>query len=217
MGGWRAAAHAPEWHPSPVSRPALTHDVVVETARSLIQAEGIDKVSLRRVARELGVTAPALYAYVRDYESLLAAVAAGQFRRMQQRFAAVVANDPIDRLRVLGRTYVAYAREEPHLHRLAFRYPPAALAGREGRGFGPATEAFASALAPIEEAIGAGLLVPDDPILVALTLWSAAHGVAEVLLMGIGVTDEMADALVASVVDATLDGLRRDPGTPVVG
>jgi AcrR family transcriptional regulator len=200
-----------------VSRPALTHDVVVDAARSLIQAEGVDQVSLRRVARELGVTAPALYAYVRDYDSLLAAVAAGQFRRMQQRFAAVGGDDPIDRLRALGRTYVAHAREEPHLHRLAFRYPPAALAGREGGGFGPATEAFAAALAPIEEAIAAGLLVTDDPILTALTLWSAAHGVAEVLLMGIGLPDAMADALVASVVDATLDGLRRDPGAQVVG
>jgi hypothetical protein len=126
-------------------------------------------------------------------------------------------DDPIDRLRALGRTYVAHAREEPHLHRLAFRYPPAALAGREGGGFGPATEAFAAALAPIEEAIAAGLLVTDDPILTALTLWSAAHGVAEVLLMGIGLPDAMADALVASVVDATLDGLRRDPGAQVVG
>jgi AcrR family transcriptional regulator len=200
-----------------VSRPALTHDVVVDAARSLIQAEGVDQVSLRRVARELGVTAPALYAYVRDYDSLLAAVAAGQFRRMQQRFAAVGGDDPIDRLRALGRTYVAHAREEPHLHRLAFRYPPAALAGREGGGFGPATEAFAAALAPIEEAIAAGLLATDDPILTALTLWSAAHGVAEVLLMGIGLPDAMADALVASVVDATLDGLRRDPGAQVVG
>jgi AcrR family transcriptional regulator len=200
-----------------VSRPALTHDVVVDAARSLIQAEGVDQVSLRRVARELGVTAPALYAYVRDYDSLLAAVAAGQFRRMEQRFAAVGGDDPIDRLRALGRTYVAHAREEPHLHRLAFRYPPAALAGREGGGFGPATEAFAAALAPIEEAIAAGLLVTDDPILTALTLWSAAHGVAEVLLMGIGLPDAMADALVASVVDATLDGLRRDPGAQVVG
>jgi AcrR family transcriptional regulator len=200
-----------------VSRPALTHDVVVDAARSLIQAEGVDQVSLRRVARELGVTAPALYAYVRDYDSLLAAVAAGQFRRMQQRFAAVGGDDPIDRLRALGRTYVAHAREEPHLHRLAFRYPPAALAGREGGGFGPATEAFAAALAPIEEAIAAGLLVTDDPILTALTLRSAAHGVAEVLLMGIGLPDAMADALVASVVDATLDGLRRDPGAQVVG
>jgi AcrR family transcriptional regulator len=200
-----------------VSRPALTHDVVVDAARSLIQAEGVDQVSLRRVARELGVTAPALYAYIRDYDSLLAAVAAGQFRRMEQRFAAVGGDDPIDRLRALGRTYVAHAREEPHLHRLAFRYPPAALAGRAGGGFGPATEAFAAALAPIEEAIAAGLLVTDDPILTALTLWSAAHGVAEVLLMGIGLPDAMADALVASVVDATLDGLRREPGAQVVG
>ncbi|HET6949817.1 MAG TPA: TetR/AcrR family transcriptional regulator [Acidimicrobiales bacterium] len=194
-----------------MSRPALTHAAVVDCARSLIRAEGVDAVSLRRVARELGVTAPALYAYVRDYDSLLAEVAAGELGAMQRQFGAVGGADPISRLRRLGRTYVAHAREEPHLHRLTFRYPPAAVSGGDGGGFGPATEAYAAALEPIEQAIAADLLAADDPVLVALTLWSAVHGVAEVLLMGLGLPEATADALVVSVVDGILDGLRRRP------
>ena len=53
------------------------------------------------------------------------------------------------------------------------------------------------------------LLAVDDPTIAALTLWSAAHGVAEVLLMGFEFDDATAGALVATAIDASVDGLRR--------
>jgi AcrR family transcriptional regulator len=195
----------------------LTRAGVVERARALVREDGAGRVSLRSVARSLDVTAPALYAHVTDYDDLLAAVAEGEFAHLRERFDAVDEDDPLDRLRALGRAYVDHALAEPHLHRLMFRYPPKLAEAGLPISFGPATDVFSFALTAVEDAIDAGRLAVDDSIIAALTLWSAAHGVAEVLLMGIGVTDEMADALVASVVDATLDGLRRDPGTPVVG
>ena len=42
-----------------------------------------------------------------------------------------------------------------------------------------------------------------------LALWSAAHGVAEVLLMGFDFDDATARALVDMAIDASVDGLRR--------
>ena len=54
----------------------LSRDLVVETARRQLERDGATELSLRAVARELGVTAPALYAYVDDKGELMAAVAA---------------------------------------------------------------------------------------------------------------------------------------------
>ena len=61
----------------------------------------------------------------------------------------------------------------------------------------------------MEQAIDAGLLAVDDAVLAALALWSAAHGVAEVLLMGFDFDDATARALVDMAIDASVDGLRR--------
>ena len=197
------------WHPSRVARPPLTRAGVVARARALVRTEGAGQVSLRSVARSLGVTAPALYAHVTDYDDLLAAVAEGEFAGLRERFDAVDEDDPLDRLRALGRAYVDHARAEPHLHRLMFRYPPKLAAAGVPISFGPATDAFTFALTTVEQAIDAGLLAVDDAVLAALTLWSAAHGVAEVLLMGFDFDDATARALVDMAIDASVDGLRR--------
>ncbi len=56
-------------------RETLTGEAVVAAARDQIRTKGLDAVSLRQVGAALGVTAPALYAYVTDKRDLLRAVA----------------------------------------------------------------------------------------------------------------------------------------------
>ena len=53
------------------ARERLTRDRVVEAAMRIMDDEGLDAVTMRRVAREVGVEAMSLYHYVRDKEDLL--------------------------------------------------------------------------------------------------------------------------------------------------
>lgn len=53
----------------------LSLDLIVDTAQRLVAEEGYDAVSMRRLARELGVGAMTLYGYVRTKEELLEALA----------------------------------------------------------------------------------------------------------------------------------------------
>jgi TetR/AcrR family tetracycline transcriptional repressor len=55
-------------------RPPLTRDAVVGRALEIGTVEGLEAVSLRRVAQELGVTPMALYRYVRDKQDLINAM-----------------------------------------------------------------------------------------------------------------------------------------------
>ena len=52
-------------------RDPLTREEVVEAALRVMDAEGLEAVSMRRVAREVGVEAMSLYNHVRDKEDLL--------------------------------------------------------------------------------------------------------------------------------------------------
>jgi AcrR family transcriptional regulator len=56
-------------------RPALSREAVVSRALEIGNAEGLDAVSLRRLAQELGVTSMALYRHVRDKQDLINAMA----------------------------------------------------------------------------------------------------------------------------------------------
>jgi AcrR family transcriptional regulator len=66
--------------PAPVSRrerpakPALTRDGIVAAAVAIMRAEGLDKVTLRRLAQDLDTGPASLYVYVRNVAELHAAI-----------------------------------------------------------------------------------------------------------------------------------------------
>jgi len=64
-------------------RKTLSRRAVIDAALALGDKEGVEAVSLRRLARELGVTPMALYRYVDSKEGLLAAIADRAFEEFE--------------------------------------------------------------------------------------------------------------------------------------
>lgn len=64
----------PRGRPTPKGREPLTRDRIVQAALHVMDTEGLDAVSMRRVAREVGVEAMSLYHHVRDKDDLLQAI-----------------------------------------------------------------------------------------------------------------------------------------------
>lgn len=57
--------------PAGSDQPALTRDALVRAALVVLERDGLDALSMRRVAAELGLQAPSLYWHVRNKEELL--------------------------------------------------------------------------------------------------------------------------------------------------
>jgi TetR/AcrR family tetracycline transcriptional repressor len=64
----------PTDHANASGRPVLTREAVVALALEIGTADGLEAVSLRRIAQELGVTPMALYRHVRDKQDLINAM-----------------------------------------------------------------------------------------------------------------------------------------------
>lgn len=190
-------------------RNPLTREAIVAAARSVISEGGLEALALRRLATRLGVTAPALYAHVADKRDLLRAIAEQEFDRLVDRFDAVTEDDPIARIRAFGRAYVDHARSDPELYRVMFLFSPD-LGGLapvpEGTELPAATKAFAAAAGAVEEAVRSGAIQADDPLLVALTLWSGVFGVASVLQLGFALPPELEASLVDEITTRILAG-----------
>lgn len=69
-------------HQSATNRVTLTPQTVVEGALALADAEGLEAVTIRRLAKELGVTPMALYWHFRSKDELLEGVAARIFEEV---------------------------------------------------------------------------------------------------------------------------------------
>jgi TetR/AcrR family tetracycline transcriptional repressor len=65
------------------ARERLSRDRVVTAALRIMDDEGLDAVTMRRIAREVGVEAMSLYHYVRDKEDLLDGVCAMVMREFR--------------------------------------------------------------------------------------------------------------------------------------
>lgn len=191
---------------APTDRPPLTRDAIVDAARQITVVGGLEGLNMRRVAAALGVTAPALYAHVRHKSDLVEGIAEVELERLVERFEQVDDADPVVRVRRYARAYVEHALDEPELFQVMFLTQPN-LTLDQGDDLPIATKAFSLPATATAEAIESGAFKPADPLMASLTMWTAVHGVATVLLMGLELDEAGTDELVTSVVETIVAGL----------
>ena len=95
-------------------------EALVSAARGLIEREGTDAVTLRAVAKSVGVTHAAPYRHFKDKQALLDAVAATGRRELCTQLERELDADSKDAAGRCGRSYVRFAREHTALFRLMF-------------------------------------------------------------------------------------------------
>ncbi|QLY31725.1 WHG domain-containing protein [Nocardia huaxiensis] len=91
-------------------------------ARATLAEEGVEAVSLRAIARELGMASGNAYSYFATREALLAALAVdirGELARTLEQ-ARAAANTPAGQVISHGRAYREWALKHPHEFRLVF-------------------------------------------------------------------------------------------------
>jgi len=189
-------------------RQPLSREAIAAAAREILVNEGLHSVSLRRVAASLGVTAPALYAHVVDKRDLLQGIAEKEFESLLERFRAVADGDAVDRLRRQARSYIEYACENPDLFRAMFLFRPELTSEERGDSPPLATRVLQAFTETVRAGVEAGSFSPDpDPRLLALTVWTAAHGAATALLSGPSLDVELQARLPDCAVDTLIAGL----------
>lgn len=151
---------------------------LVAAARQLIDEGEEGALSLREVARRVGVTYAAPYHHFADKQALIAAVAAEGFQTLRADMSAAEEGtpDPFERLAAQGRAYVQFAVRHPALYRTMFQreitdpecYPELHEA---------ADACFQALLESVRRALGPKA---DDQRVIgaAVPAWAAVHGLA---------------------------------------
>ena len=160
-------------------------DGILDVARRLFISEGMERVTMRRIATELGCSATALYRHFRDKEELINQICHHDFQELQADFlAALQGGDARKRLRALCAAYLRFAQRQPHHYRLLFMTPMSneqaqSLKANHSDIHGdPSKDGYALLAATIASAQEEGQLRRDsDAHLLAQVLWAGLHGV----------------------------------------
>jgi AcrR family transcriptional regulator len=183
---------------------------IVAAGRDLLEAGGLDGVTMQAIADRVGVRAPSLYKRFPSRGALIAAVAAAALEDLTRQLAPLSRDpDPGAGLRSLAIAFRQFARANPRTYELLFRnLPPDAR---------PPAELNAAAAAPILEV--AKRLVGADRALEAARLVTAfAHGFVSMELSGAFRLGGDVDAAYAYGVDVLVSALAartRSIGHPV--
>ena len=155
-------------------------EALIQAAQELIGAKGPAGFTIAEAARLAGVSPAAPYRHFRDAESLLAEVATRGFDVFRDRLAAAAdaqPNDPARAAEAVGRAYLTFAHDEPAFYAAMFeariaREPFPELQAAGDRAFG--------VLRGVAERLTAVARIEPRPpaLMVALHLWSMAHGIA---------------------------------------
>jgi AcrR family transcriptional regulator len=182
-------------------------------AIALIAEQDVSSLSLREVARRVGVSHTAPYRHFQDKEALLAAVAEEGFIGLTEAMNSGIQqapDDPLKRLEATGVAYVQFAIAHPSHYRVMFssyrgeqaEHPERARAG---------WQAFQVLLNVIESGQMAGVVRAGETMRLAWVAWSTVHGLAMLLIDGRLPMIETQDveALAEFVTCTLIEGLAR--------
>ncbi len=156
---------------------AATAERIAEEALKVLEKEGENAVSMRRVAQAVGITPMAIYHHFPNREALLNFVVDREFAKFLAYIEARPTRGSMElRLTCCMDAYIDYAFDRPRIFDYVFsqprpnarRYPDDFRAQRS-----PTLNSIANLVA---QAMDAGFLKRHDVWEIALQLWAHAHG-----------------------------------------
>ncbi len=160
---------------------------LIKAAIELIAEKDVSSLSLREVARRVGVSHTAPYRHFANKQALLAAVAQEGFQGLTNALNSAIEEAPQHpwrRLEASGVAYVQYAIAHPSHYRVMF----GSAGGDKGAVYpcvvAASQQAFAILVNIITDGQMQGAIRPGEPKQLAWVAWSLVHGLAMLLIDG---------------------------------
>lgn len=173
---------------------------LLDKALEHLKSHGPGKISLRALARDVGVSQTAPYRHFEDKTALLAALSTEGFRRLYEASSSVmkIKGSAADALQMSGKAYIHFALDNPELYRLMFGpmlspdddFPELEEAGGN---------AFNVIVSLVQRGIETGEFIDKDPLLVANSTWAMVHGISSLML------DRRFDCVEGGISESVLD------------
>lgn len=154
---------------------------IMDAARELFVTRGIEAVTMREVAKQIGYSATTIYLYFADKETLMRAVCDADFLKLADTLKGLLAiTNPMQRLIAFGKGYVEFALTYPNHYRMMFMtaHPPCTPEVSQIQQNNAEQDAYFQLISVTQAAYESKVFRDEwqDPVLIAQTIWAAMHG-----------------------------------------
>ncbi|MEU0955891.1 TetR/AcrR family transcriptional regulator [Streptomyces niveus] len=163
----------------------LREDIIAAAVELLDEAGDERAITLRSVARRVGIAAPSIYRHFPDQPAIMLAVVQGEFAELRNSLLSSVAkagDDPRRRMYAVCEAYLEFARVHPERYRTMFGglWMPdlndSSLTKEDLASLGD--ESMRILVDTLGECAAAGQSTSTDPSSDAVALWLGLHGLA---------------------------------------
>lgn len=156
--------------------------LIIDVARELFVARGVDAVTMREIAKRIGYSATSIYLHFADKEAVLRAICDTDFLALATSLKNIMQiADPVERMQALGRGYAAFALTHPNHYRLMFMTAHAPIHPEDSslQQNSAEQDAYFQLKTVVSAVHAAGRFRADlqDVDLIAQTIWAGVHGV----------------------------------------
>ncbi len=185
---------------------------ILDAARDLFVREGVESVSMRRIAEHIEYSPGTLYLYFNDKAEILKTLCEETFSKLDLKLRAIKedSSDPLGSLRRGLRAYIEFGLQNPNHYLITF-----VLAGRPLYETGQAKlrdsggRCFENLRGIVRKCIEQGLFRLDEVEEASQVLWAGIHGITSLLITKPGFAFVEQTRLVDRVVDVLVEGVRR--------
>jgi AcrR family transcriptional regulator len=157
------------------ARARTSQSDIVAAGRDILEAGGLDAVTMQAIADRVGIRAPSLYKRYANRGDLIAAIGASVLADLGAELAPFVGLEPRAGVRAVADAFRRFALDHPRSYELIFMSLPP--------GSRPPAELNAAAAMPLVELAGR-LAGPDQALEAARLITAFAHGFVSMELSG---------------------------------
>lgn len=161
---------------------------ILEVAKKLFAQNGYNATSIRKVAAELDISPTTIYLYYKDKSDIVYALHQEGFSMMRAMFFALEhVEDPFERLKAIGRSYIKFAINHVDYYDLMFiakepmEFLDVHCVGEQWEEGGDVFDFLLQTVIACQEK---GYFPNEDSLTVALQAWTTVHGLCSIYVSG---------------------------------
>ncbi|MBL7837959.1 MAG: TetR/AcrR family transcriptional regulator [Bacteroidetes bacterium] len=149
---------------------------ILDAARELFLEKGYEHTSIRNIAERIEYSPTTIYLYFKDKDSIFLELHNEGFNILGNRMSVLASvEDPMERLKAMGRIYIQFAKENPDFYDLMF-VQNAPMDCLEHEHWEAGEGAFGFLKSTVKQCIEHGYLPFHDAEIGAFVVWSTMHG-----------------------------------------
>ena len=184
---------------------------ILDAARELFVREGVESVSIRKIAERIEYSPGTIYLYFSDKAEILRTLCEETFSKLDQKLKAIKddPNDSLNSLRRGLRAYIEFGLQNPNHYLVTFVLAGRPLHESGGVPYGSGGRCFDNLRGIVRKCIQESLFRLDDVEEASQVLWAGIHGFTTLLITKPGFPFVEQTRLVERVVEVLVEGVRR--------